>query len=183
MINCTLKEYVEKQLQYHILTAVEGVPKYNCKEIKISDLTFDEVKFVMKALGDAGTWDSIKIIFGKCFRVDNLILDRWFWNGKVKEFYQARNYIIKEFNRLIKQEQQLLKSVENVDTVLWKQAGGGKLNRFGGVLPLNQLGKLYGVFPFELKHKKYEEILILLTVEKETAEVQRAYNKLKQRTS
>lgn len=181
MVNYKLKDYVQLQLRYDVLNAVVGVNEYNNRELILNDMTYADVKFVMKALGTAGTWDSIMVIFGKCFGVAESKLEKWFWNGTVKEFYEARNYIIKEFNRLIKQEQQLLKSIENVDSILWKQAGGDKLNRYGGVIPLNQLGKMYGMFPFELQDKKYIDILILLGLNKELKEVEGRYSKLKQK--
>lgn len=180
MINYKLREYIEKGLDYRILNDVQGVNKYNGKEFISNDMSFKDVKFVMKALANVSTWESIMVVFGRCFNVtDNL--ERWFYKGNVVEFYEARNSIIKEFNKLIKQEQQLLKSIETVDTILWKQAGGDRLNRFGAVIPLNQLGKLYGIFPFELQEQKYMDILILLTLEKETAQVESKYNKLKQK--
>ena len=179
MINYTLKEYVNKQLKFHLLSLVVGEPEYNGKTMVIKDMTFEDVKHVMKAMKKPSTWDNIKGIFGRCFGVTD-DLDKWYWSGTIKEFYSARNYIITEFTRLIKQEQQLLSSIESVDTMLWKQAGGERLNRFGGVLPLNQLGKMYNIFPFELQKKKYMEILILLTLEKEKGEIEAKYNKLKQ---
>ena len=178
MKNYKLKKYKEKGLIYAVLDTQKGEPNYNGKTMDAEQMAFEDVKLVMKSLAKGGDWENIKYMFGLCFGVEEG-LDEWFWNGNVKEFYQARNYIIKEFNRLIKREQTLLKSINVVDTILWEQAGGNKLNRFGGVLTLNQLGKLYGVYPFDLSRKKYIEILYLLTIEKETGEMQAKYNELK----
>ncbi len=209
MRNYTLKTYVKNKEKYGVLEHVIGKPDYNGKTIDIDELTFAEVKFVMKGLGEISTWDSIKEIFKNCFSWDKQLeddlinnknrifsakeskvkkrhdksLDKWFWSGKVVEFFEARNFIIAEFKKLIEQEQKMLSSVDPVNSLLWKQAGGDKLNRFGGILPLNQLGKLYGQFPFDLQNRKYMEIFLLLTIEKESGEIQTKFSKLKAQTN
>ena len=182
MRNYTLKTYVKNKEKYGVLEHVIGKPEYNGKTIDIDELTFAEVKFVMKGLGEITTWDSIKEIFKNCFQIED-DLDKWFWSGKVVEFFEARNFIIAEFKKLIEQEQKLLRSIDPVNSLLWKQAGGDKLNRFGGILPLNQLGKLYSVYPFDLQNRKYLEILLLLTIEKESGEIQTKFSKLKAQTN
>lgn len=178
MKDYTVKKYIEKKLYYGVLEHVEPSNKYNGLTMDAEQMTYKEVKFVMKGLANISTWESIGKIFTICFGEKADL--NWFYSGKVTEYYAARNFIIKEFNRLIQREQKLLKSINAVDSVLWKQAGGDRLNRFGGILALNQLGKLYGIYPFELQDRNYMEILLLLTVEKEIPEVQAVYNKLKQ---
>ena len=46
-------------------------------------------------------------------------------------------------------------------------------------MPLVQLGEIYSIYPYDLKNKPYNEILTLLVLHKEKAEVQNEYNKLK----
>lgn len=175
MKNYDLKTYVKKKLSYTALQTIKAKPHYNGHTMNEREMSFKDVKAVMRELGDISTWDKIKDIFETCFG----ITEDEFWGGKVMEFFEARNYIIQTFNRLIKVEQKLLSSIESKDSILWQQAGGKRLNKYGGILSLNQLGKLYGSYPFDLENKKYEEILLLLTLEKEQGEIQEKYNKLK----
>lgn len=179
MKNYTLKTYIKKRLNYSVLDTIEGKPFFKIgrktHELKISDLTYEEVKGVMRELGKETTWTTIKNVFETCFRLD----EGQFEKGKVKQYFEARNFILKAFTRLMKTEKALLSSIESIDSALWEQSGGASLNRFGSALALNQLGKIYGIYPFELKDKKYQEILLLLTIEKTQREVQGKYDKLK----
>lgn len=175
MRNYKVKSYIKKQLIYSALQTIEAKPFYIGRELKIQDLTYEEVKGVMKELTKPTTWQTIQNIFETCFRINS----KQFYNGRITEFFEARNFILETFNNLIKVENALLRSIESLDAILWEQAGGQKLNRHGATLPLNQLGKIYSIYPFDLRHKKYQEILLLLTIEKEQREVQTKYNELK----
>jgi len=175
MKNHKLKTYIKKQLNYSPLQTIAPEPFYNGYEMKISDLTFEEVKVVMRELSKPSTWITISNIFETCFRMP----EKDFYEGRVLDYFKARNYIVKTFNRLIETEIKLLSSLQDLDSAIWEQAGGKRLNRHGAVLSINQLGKIYGIYPFDLKDKKYQEILLLLTIEKEQREIQKKYDKLK----
>jgi hypothetical protein len=60
-------------------------------------------------------------------------------------------------------------------------AGGARLNKFSNLMPLVQLGEIYHIYPYKLQNKVYNEILTLLVLHKEKAEVSEAYSKLKQK--
>ena len=175
MRNYKIKTYAKKKLSYSQLLALNPKNSFAGKEMKVSQMTYEEVKVVVRDLGKKFTWQVMKDVFETCYGIS----EKQFWNGRVVEFFSAMRFIQSEFSRLAKTEQKLLKNIASVDAELWKQAEKGRLNRFAPVLPLVQLGKIYSQYPFDLKDKPYLEILHLLTIQKETTEVDREYNKLK----
>lgn len=175
MKNLKLKDYLYQGERYSALEYIEPNSSYNGKVMNTDTLTYKDVKTSVNLLSNISNWDDMEKLFKTCFKVES---GDWFLNGRVKEYYEARNYIIKEFKRLVELEEKLLKSIGNVNKTLWKQAGGDKLNRFGGILSLNQLGKIYGVYPFDLENKPFMEILLLLTIEKEQREIEVKYSEL-----
>jgi hypothetical protein len=65
------------------------------------------------------------------------------------------------------------------DIGIWEMAGGDSLNEFGDVLPLSQLAKIYGGYPFDYGEKKYIEIIYLLRMNNVQSKVEAEYQKLK----
>ena len=175
MKNHTLKYYVQRNLNYTTLQHIKGEPEYAGKRLEINEMTYEDVKSVMRYLGKVQSWDIIKDIFETCFKIN----EEEFWQGKIVDFFKARNYIIQEFTNLLNLEKKLLTSIQTIDEMLWQEAGGDRLNKFSDIMPLMQLGEVYSLYPFDLKDKKYQEILLILTAIKERNEVNRAYDKLK----
>ena len=128
----------------------------------------------MRVVSKLKSWKDIRDVFETCFKIN----ESEFNNGLGTDFLQAKNYIVKTFNKLVENERKLLASISK-DSLLWESAGGKRLDIFSDVLPLNQLGKIYGIYPFELKNYKYKEILLLLTIEKEQNEIERKFHELK----
>lgn len=160
-------------LDYSPLKFLEPVNCYGVYKSKVKDLTYEQVKSVIRTIRNIKTWKDISDIFETVFGITN----EQFLEGKVTYFFAAKNYVIKEFERIVKTENKLLSSISK-NHGKWIAAGGERLNRFGDILPLNQLGKIYGVYPFELKDYKYTEILMLLTIEKEQNEVERKMSEM-----
>jgi hypothetical protein len=79
---------------------------------------------------------------------------------------------------LHKKESDLLNSI-SADIGIWQQAGGDSLNEFSDVLPLSQLAKIYGGYPFDYGQKKYVEIVYLLRMNNVQSQVENEYQKLK----
>ena len=113
-------------------------------------------------------------MFTTCFN----ITEEQFYNGKILDFFSAKKYVVKYFQDLLQKESKLLSSI-SIDSAKWIAAGGDKLNRFSDILPINQLGKIYGIYPFELGNYKYFEIITLLTIEKEQNEIERRMHEMK----
>jgi hypothetical protein len=63
--------------------------------------------------------------------------------------------------------------------MLWEQAGGDRLNKFSDLMPLVQIGEIYGAYPFDLENKPYNEILVLLVAHKVRGEVTSKYSEIK----
>lgn len=174
MRNIKLKTYVRKGHNYLLLQNIKGENSFCGKQMDVSQMSYEKVKSIVRDLSSMKTWDDIRIIMQTCYNVDK----RKFWNSKILEFFKARNYLMKTFNSLVKRENNLLRAIEDMDYQNWKQAGGEEISKFGAVLALNQLGKLYGIYPYDLKDKKYEEILLLLTMEKKKHDIEKRYNQI-----
>ena len=82
-----------------------------------------------------------------------------------------------EFERIIANENTLL-TTQTTDGHLWELAGADKLKPYSDTLPLLQLGKLFGQYPFDLGRKPYGEIFNLLAQTKAQNEVESEYRKL-----
>lgn len=151
-------------------------PKNDFRGLKLdtNKITYKEVRSLVKLLKTGNDWNSIFSIFEICYKVDK----EAFYNGDIVDFYQARNFIFDYVVSTQKRESSLLQSI-GVDTEIWKAAGGDRLNKFSDLMPLVQLGELFGVYPFDLENKPYNEILVLLVALKERGEVNQQFSKLK----
>jgi len=176
MTNITIKEYTELKdvSEYDVLVFLKPKPIFGVHEMDVRKMTYEEVKSVTRTLRNFKDWNSVKNVFETCFKIDALT----FWSGSIVDYFKAKNYIVKTFSDLLEREQKLLQSISK-DSVLWEAAGGKRLDKFSDVLPLNQLGKIYGIYPFELKDYLYEEILLLLTIETVQNQVENKFNELK----
>jgi hypothetical protein len=67
----------------------------------------------------------------------------------------------------------------SADAGIWEAAGGNQLNEFSDVLPLSQLAKIYGGYPFDFGEKKYVEIIYLLRMNNLQNQIEAEFQKLK----
>lgn len=169
MRNLTLEEYIScsEVSEYSPLQYMKPSESFGKYKSDIENMTYEQVKGVVRTLRKLDSWNDIKDIFETVYQID----EQQFLNSYVKDFFAAKNFIIEKFKQIVETEYKLLKSI-NKNYGKWIAAGGERLNRFSDVLPLNQLGKIYGIYPFELKDYKYKEILLLLTIEKEQSEIE-----------
>lgn len=157
-----------------ILKHLKPKDNFEGNKLNFSVLTYKDVRSCIYLLNNLSTVENIEQLFCLAFGIDTDI----FWNSKVQEFYACRNYLIKKFKDVQERESKLLQSI-GVDSGLWMQAGGKKLDKFSNIMPLIQLGEIYGIYPYDLQYKPYEEILLLLVAHKEKSEVQNEYSRLK----
>jgi hypothetical protein len=175
MKNITLKQYItlKDPSPYNILTHLNPKNSFAEKQMDINRMPYSNVKYCIRLLPKVDSWQGIQQLFEICFEVP----EKDFWQATVIEYFAARKFMITEFERVITTENKLL-TTQNTDTHLWEMAGADKLKPYSDTLPLLQLGKLFGQYPFELGRKPYSEIFNLLAQTKTQNEVEAAYGKL-----
>jgi len=155
---------------------LETLPPKNSfagKTLNLQQMPYANVKYCIRLLGKLNSWPQVQELFSVCFGVT----ERQFYNVRVAEYFAARTFLISEFKRLIATETKLLHTL-STDSHLWHMAGADKLNAFSDTLPLIQLGKTFGQYPYDLGRKPYAEIFSLLAQIKAQNEVEAAYAKL-----
>jgi hypothetical protein len=191
MDRITVREYITLQntgVYDAVLPFLKPKNKLSNGRIDFNRLSYADVRKCLTMLKGIDSWEKQKNLFCLAYGINeedtketrNVMFDKinkGFWNCEIDEFFSAQNYLVKAFTDLVAREQKLLKSI-SVNTQLWEQAGGKRLDKFSNIMPLVQLGKIYGVFPYDLQHKPYNEILTLLVLHKEENEVNNEYEKL-----
>jgi len=180
MNKITIGEYSnlkqDKRFLYDsFLSNLKPQNKFLNKSIDLYKISYKEVRMLFKlASQNINSIDKMKDLFCIAYSVN----ETEFYSASIDEAFSAKNYVIKFLKDTQETETKLLKSI-SMDDGLWQQAGGDRLNPFSDLMPLVQLGKIYGMFPFELENKPYQQILVLLTLHKIDNEVQNNYNELK----
>lgn len=179
LINITIGDYYElnDRLRYDlILDSLVQRKEFNDIIYHISDLSYSEVKFIYKLIPETDKGhSSICKIYKILYKID----DKTFYSSSIVELFSTLKEIISTFISLRERELKLLKPSNDGDDALWSAAGGESLAPFSNVLPLIEIGKLFGQYPYDLQEKKYEEILVLLAATKRQSEVYAQYNILK----
>lgn len=176
MKQITIKEYLElseeKKVPY--LALMQHLKPKEHYKVNLDDLTYNEVKGLFNKLRTAKDEMDIKSIFISAFK----ITENDFLSLTIQKFFQIKKYLSEYFVFLHKRESELLQSV-NADIGLWEMAGGKTLEEFSDVLPLSQLAKIYGGYPFDWGEKKYIEIIYLLRMNNKQTQVENEFNRLK----
>lgn len=174
--NISVKQYSQSQsvVGYDsLLTAMYGKNEFYGKKFDLNKLSYHAVRKIEKLLKKGKTFDDLCSIFKLSFGCS----ESEFWNSGIYEFYLARNFLQKEIESLMLQEKSLLMS-DGVNLDAWETAGGKSLEPFGDILPLMKLGKIYSIYPFEMGHKPYNEIMALLVAHKRSDSVDQKYHEL-----
>jgi hypothetical protein len=180
----TIQEYAKlKDTSFYdsILSHMKPHNSFMKGKIDFDALTYEEVRKCLQLMQNMDSWEKQKQLFELAFGLNKVKSKLIFWETFIDEYFSALNYLTKSFKDLIVKESKLLKSI-NHNSVFWEQAGGKKLDKFSNIMPLMQLGEIYGLYPYELKNKPYNEILVLLVANKEKAEVNYEYEKLRSKT-
>lgn len=176
MKNITVKEYTElkdSSIYDATLQFLNASSACGDKTMDIGKMPYSNVKYCMRLLPKVAQWNEVQQLFEICFDVNQ----NEFWQMSIKDFFQAKNYIIQEFERVIETERKLLVS-QSTDEYMWEMAGAKRLQPHNDTLPLIQLGKLFGQYPFDLGRKPYNEVFSLLVQVKVQNEVESEYQKL-----
>ena len=174
--NLTLKEFETHKdavSSDNILKNVVGVNSFCGNKFNINTVTYIQVRTIEKLLTKGTSFGHICEAFIKAFNVTS----EQFWSSRIHEYYEARNFLIEEIKRLRENESKLLKSI-NIHSDLWTEAGGNRMSKFGNMMPLVKIGKIYGCYPYELQKRPYMEIITLLVLHKEEDEITSKYNEL-----
>lgn len=173
-----IQQYIQlpdkQRAELFALDSLEPKNLFLKKGSDIGSLTYDQVKSVIRRLSQGDSLEVYSDVFQTVFG----ITQEEFFKGDIVEFYSAKNFVVQAFQKILDNEKKLTSGVE-VDSALWEQAGGRSLSVFSDIIPLNQLAKVYGLYPIDLKDRKYSEIFTLLLLEKTQAQVESNYNKLK----
>lgn len=176
MKNISIKQYstLPDTSQYDaILPHLNPKNTFAGKVMNSHAMPYANVKYCIRLLPKINSWDGVAELFTICFEVD----EKSFWEARVTEYFAARNYIVSAFEKLIATENKLL-SGSNTNAHLWEMAGADKLKPYSDTLPLLQLGKLLGQYPYDLGRRPYGEIFSLLAQTKTQNEVEHEYQKL-----
>lgn len=184
MRNIPLKQYIKLKdpSPYDILEHLKPVNRIVVRrgflkkrlQMDLNKMPYANVKYCIRLVQKVSSWDNIATLFEICF---DLKPDE-FWNLPIKQFFAARRHMIREFSKMVESENKLLAST-STDSHLWDMAGADKLKPYNDTLPLLQLGKQFGQYPFDMGRKPYGEIFNLLVQIKVQNEVESEYQKLK----
>jgi hypothetical protein len=173
MKKITVGEYlrlpISQQIEYSSVLSHQASKEL--LKLNYSTLTYKEVKTCFKELKKDNP-DIMKLFF-ICFDID----EKDFLSIPIHNYFQIKKYIEEKFIFLYEREIELLKSVD-ANAGMWDIAGGSELDEFYYELPLSQLGKVYGQYPYDLAEKSYLEIIRLLRMNNKQSRVESEYSKL-----
>jgi len=94
------------------------------------------------------------------------------------DYYRLRNHLINTM-KLIQDNENKLAQSGKIDIGKWKMAGGDRLKPFDDLMPLDQLGERYGIYPYDIGRKPYSEVFMLMAGVKTLNEVNYNYTTMK----
>ena len=165
-----LKSPISEQIKYTSL--LSHVKPKELIKVNIQGLSYNDVKMLFKEITKPNP--NLEFIFTKSLDITKV----QYLSMPIQNFFILKKYIEEFFVNLKNNEVRLLQSIDS-DYGLWETAGGNELNEFADVLPLSQLAKIYGGYPFELGNKAYQEVIYLLRMNNKQGQVEMEYNKLK----
>ncbi|MUV02079.1 hypothetical protein GN157_00005 [Flavobacterium rakeshii] len=176
MKNISIKQYTALQdtLMYDaVLEHLNQKNTFAGRSMDTNKMPYANVKYCIRLLPKINSWKGICQLFTICFD----ITEAEFWASPIAEYFPAKKYLVSEFETIITTESKALAS-QSTDAHLWHMAGADRLKPYSDTLPLLQLGKLFGQYPFDLGRKPYGEIFSLLVQTKTQNEVEHDYQKL-----
>lgn len=176
MKNITLKQYISlaDTLQYDsILEHLSPQNSFGGSQMDINTMPYANVKYCIRLLPKVNSWHGIQQLFEICYGTN----EKDFKKARITDYFAAKKFLLNELERIITAENKLLHT-QTTDGHLWQMAGADRLKPYSDTLPLVQLGKLLGQYPFDLGRKPYSEIFSLLAQTKTQNEVENEYRKL-----
>lgn len=176
MRKLTVSQYVKLKNKTEYETVLSHLKAKNAtgREINFNTLSYINVKKCFDIMSKGTSYQDMCELFCIAFGIEK----EEFWNLNIVDMFYSQKFLIEKFKKLQDKESKLLNSVDE-DSGLWHQAGGELLNPFSNLMPLVQLGEIYGVYPYDLQDKPYNEIFVLLVVHNRRGKVQKEFNRLK----
>lgn len=178
MKDITIREYynLNNKIEYNVvLSSLKEQKTFLNKSISLASLSYLDVKQIFKLIPKLKDNELlISEIYCLAYQID----DDTFWNASITELFANSDYTLTFFKETFEREAKLLTQVETKYSHIWKQAGGERMNKFSDLMPLIVIGKLFSIYPYDLQTKPYEEILLLLYVNKEQGEIEQEFNRL-----
>lgn len=155
-----------KQEQYvQVLQFVKPVARLGKHKAKsFQEMTYNDVLMLKKLASTDAYVPMFDIVFG--INENELNMTR------IKEFFQAFNWIRDEVKRIIKVEKRELGSEPDPDMV---EAGISRLDRFGDMNAVIPMSIDYGVHPDVILGWQYSVVFMLLRHKKISGEIDRNY--------
>jgi len=176
MKNITIKQYLKLSIRERVIydALLISLKSSEVMKINLEIISWDDVKKINKMLGKVDSFNVVCEIFQLAFKIN----EEDFYNLPIVNYFQIKKYLIEKFVYLHNNEVKLLSSSSS-DVGLWQIAGGNRLDFYSENLPLSQLAKIYGGYPFDYGKKPYNEILYLLKMNQTQNEVENKFNELK----
>lgn len=141
------------------------------KARNLNDLTYGEVGQIKRNVKDV----SIKGI-AEIFHLIYGIRESEFMNANVVDYFYALKYIEDQIVKLLEKENKVLSSDPDPEMEI---AGSKKLQIFGEVGTMINLGRSFGMDPQEIENWKYGFVFMILAYDKTYSEVQKRYREIK----
>jgi len=172
----TIQQFYDapKQEYHTYLDMLAPASRFNDFETNVKMLPWLSVKTCIRLLSKDMELADMCRLFCICFNIENTAD---FYSAPITDYYMVKRYLTIEFENIIKQEAAVLTG-PSTDLEIWKMAGSDRLNIFSDTLPLIQLGKAFGQYPYDIGKKPYSEVLGLLVQLKTQGEVESEYQKL-----
>ncbi len=142
--------------------------------MQVTVMPYSNVRYCIKLMQKIDSWEKVYRLFEICYGVT----EDEFWNAGIKEYYQAKKYIIESLSKVVENENKIFTS-NNPDENLWKMAGIERMQPFSDTAPILNLGKAIGMYPFDLGRKPYGEVFTLLAATKVQGDIEADYQRLK----
>lgn len=174
MKNINVKEYFElsNKFEYDLLL-VSLLPE-NIFDKNINEFTYLDVINLFKFAKKDLSFDNDFVLFSLFFGIEKY----QFETLSVTDYFSAKKFTLNFVRTTAERQNKLLSSV-NIDNDKWQMCERGRLNKFNDIMPLVQIGEIYGIYPFDLQNKLYSEILSLLVLHKTKKDVQNEFNQMK----
>lgn len=177
MYNISVKELVTKPdyMRYDsVLHFLNPKNSFFGKVANVESMPYVNVKHCMRLLSSIHKWENVCELFCICYDIKDIT----FWSATIKDYYQARNYLLQAFKSIVETELKMLASKFDKDTLKWEMAGIKRLEMFSDYIPLDRLGQRYSINPMELGREPYSEVFYLQCMVKVDNEILKAFNEI-----
>jgi len=174
----SLRKYLAGEFEPSpLLKSMRDKPIFLGKVPSYDNLTYGQAKFIFQLISDnkgvipnEGLAEVFSYVYGV---TEDEVLD-----ASLTDVYRALNPVMAVIKSVRDLEIKMLGGGDEVKKALYKQAAGTLLDGFDYILPLIELGKTYGLYPYDISKKKFTEILVLRAAESRLSQVDKKFTEL-----